>query len=761
MIKKIEFAQYGKFKKTGFDLAPVTVITGKNEAGKSTLADALFDALTEPKNNTLHGRRLTNRYGERGKERFVDISFEGEKQIYDPDEFSNIFAIQAGDLEIKFAEGKNWLEKIKAQLFSGGLDPVKLGEDLRKRGEKKETLSHMKLLRKKEAELSQAREKLKNLEEKRRSILEGEREILKGTEELKKTEETIAASLKEKRNLENSLDQQGKIKEKAEHLKILKLINEYNDQEEDRKKLLPFQEIDQENLENLKKEIADLSEKIRDLDMQIRIQGSNLQKVKTDLSAQEREREKKNTLSSAARSLLLDIKRKDPQPKLKKVWSYNKIRILFGFLILFLSLALGIFLKETLLQYGAFGFGILGLTVFLLLSIKFKKEKDYSEIETYLELLKKEWQKLTSSAPPLVSQNLPDLERELSEYETDLRICETGINEKAEHSRELDLSINDLKEKKEQKELELKSTREKQESLFRRWGVRDETDLDTKKNLYKQAESQSIKLAGEISEYCRKFDCTDWKDLKALCGVKITELDQSILEKPLEEREIQILKNKLERVEETIRKNRENKEKLLAKVSEDRGSVKGSLRDLPDQILEQKKISEKLEAEIREIRIDMKAAEIAAEIFMDLAGDDNTMFQELSGDISRMFERITDPDRGVEFTRLDPSGIKVLDAEGRSITVSELSSGTRDAFMLAARLCLALKTGKNKAILVFDEPFITIDEEREKRALKLLESFRRERNWQLLIFSRDEKSGGLAQEIFGKDCRVINLNRVE
>ena len=167
-------------------------------------------------------------------------------------------------------------------------------------------------------------------------------------------------------------------------------------------------------MENLKREIADLSGRIKDLDTERRIKGESLQKIKTDLSSLEREREEKNALSSAARSLLLDIKRKNPQPQLKKVWSFNKIRILFGFLILLLSLAAGIFLKETLLQYAAFGFGILSLIVFLLLSIKFKKEKDYSEIETYLDLLKKEWQRLTSPAPPpLISQNLPDLEREL------------------------------------------------------------------------------------------------------------------------------------------------------------------------------------------------------------------------------------------------------------------------------------------------------------------------------------------------------------
>ena len=45
MIRRLELPDFGKFRKTGLDLGPFTIITGPNEAGKTTVFDALFDAL--------------------------------------------------------------------------------------------------------------------------------------------------------------------------------------------------------------------------------------------------------------------------------------------------------------------------------------------------------------------------------------------------------------------------------------------------------------------------------------------------------------------------------------------------------------------------------------------------------------------------------------------------------------------------------------------------------------------------------------------
>jgi len=53
--------------------------------------------------------------------------------------------------------------------------------------------------------------------------------------------------------------------------------------------------------------------------------------------------------------------------------------------------------------------------------------------------------------------------------------------------------------------------------------------------------------------------------------------------------------------------------------------------------------------------------------------------------------------------------------------VSTLSQGTLDCVYLAARIGLVrLVTGDRRPPLVLDDPFVTLDDERAKRALELL-----------------------------------------
>ena len=40
---------------------------------------------------------------------------------------------------------------------------------------------------------------------------------------------------------------------------------------------------------------------------------------------------------------------------------------------------------------------------------------------------------------------------------------------------------------------------------------------------------------------------------------------------------------------------------------------------------------------------------------------------------------------------------------------------------------------------MLDEPFYTLDPERERAALKLLSAFQAETGWQIILFTKDEK----------------------
>ncbi len=127
MIKKIHLKSFGKFRDYQLSCAPVTIIEGANESGKTTLFDALLEGLCKPKGTLEAGKLLKARYGEA---RSVSMEFEGDPLQLSAADFLNLFAIRAGDLSVEVSKDSEWLSRVKAQLFSGGIDPLAVADEL-------------------------------------------------------------------------------------------------------------------------------------------------------------------------------------------------------------------------------------------------------------------------------------------------------------------------------------------------------------------------------------------------------------------------------------------------------------------------------------------------------------------------------------------------------------------------------------------------------------------------------------------------------
>ncbi len=119
MIQRLVLRRFGKFRDVSFDLGAVTVFSGPNESGKTTLVDALLQALCRPPRNRKAGQDLAARYGE---DREVSLEPEPEARI-DVEEFQSLLAVASGNPIFDLPAGAPWLETLKAELFSGGIDP--------------------------------------------------------------------------------------------------------------------------------------------------------------------------------------------------------------------------------------------------------------------------------------------------------------------------------------------------------------------------------------------------------------------------------------------------------------------------------------------------------------------------------------------------------------------------------------------------------------------------------------------------------------
>ncbi len=85
---------------------------------------------------------------------------------------------------------------------------------------------------------------------------------------------------------------------------------------------------------------------------------------------------------------------------------------------------------------------------------------------------------------------------------------------------------------------------------------------------------------------------------------------------------------------------------------------------------------------------------------------------------------------------------------GELVSVTQLSQGTADQLFLAARLGLVqLVTLDRRPPLVLDDPFVTFDSARAERALRLVKQLAREQGFQVLYLTCSDRFDALADEL--------------
>ena len=162
MITRLRLERFGAFEGRDLEFAAVTLFVGPNESGKTTIVDALCEVLCKPRSNRIAGKRLALRYG---TDRRVSAEFDGEPMTLPEDAFGDLFAIRSGDLTLDVRPGTSWVEALKADLFTAGLDPKRLHAALARRAGTDGGSRHNR-------ELRQLGEEQRRLEERRDQLRE-------------------------------------------------------------------------------------------------------------------------------------------------------------------------------------------------------------------------------------------------------------------------------------------------------------------------------------------------------------------------------------------------------------------------------------------------------------------------------------------------------------------------------------------------------------------------------------------------------------
>jgi DNA sulfur modification protein DndD len=756
MIESLNLVDFGKFKKHSFDFKPVTLFFGENEAGKSTIFDALFDIICAPKGNSAEGKRLKNRYGE---DRKAEIT--GDSKRISESDFLNLYAVKSGPIGLAIDNNSEAMNTVKASLFSGGIDPRAAAASLMKtvaaRG--KDGLGER--IKQANADISRLKSALDADYNTRKNYLWKESEIKEKDAKLREIEKKISSLEEAAAADEKALADQRLLKEEKQLSGIISLIYDYRRKNETLEK---YNFYTAENLEKIKALENEDKERKNEFDSAAKSLENALGEA--NVKAKEKSAQENIQYRAAAEKVLADSLKDRIYPKEKLIEKKTLVKTNKVFIALsVLCICAGAFLFFIAPPSMRFLFpagGIIIAAFFLILAFKKQVIDDDSRLKAEIESVRERWRKETNRE---TGENYEGILLALENASRDAEFARENYRRLSEEANRAEEKMRSLMEEKQSAENRHAAAKRALNDALGSAGVRDAAGYAV---LLSKKENETALLAGignKIQFHLREYGAASIDALEDLLTVKIKHIRETVSAGELGENEFKRLENRLSEHKKNIAGLQKIKEGYISSVSGERGETNAVFGELPSKIAAEEKALAEAGIRLRELKTELRANEIAGEIFASLAEDTGRMLRSLSDEIQTVFSSFTSGggvkvrDVGLKSFSMDGNTVTATDELGAVRDLVNLSAGTRDAFILAARLILAVKSRDGgKVPVIFDESFTALDRKRTERALKILEEFRKKTGWQIVIFTKDPELEKQAQAVFGSDLAVHRLH---
>lgn len=749
MIKRLILKKFGKFTDDVLDFAPITIVSGPNEAGKTTVFDALFDTLCRPPGNTREGRKLRSRYGEN---RQADIVFDGAQINFEVSEFMNLHAIRAGDINIEMSDQSGWMERVRSSLFFGGIDPNPIKVNLENLASINETRRHNRERKQLESDLDKTKHQLDSLKAQRYSILQNEEQVARLKENSQRMERSLREKEQELGDLKKQLYIEEKIRTRKELDGILEFLDEGEKIENDITSLNAYRDDETEELDKLQRDTAKLESDQRLKEAAIDSSRTDTEKMENQINDLIEKEENTRAISELAASINEKINAFRSDPPTISTISWNKKLLISGVVALLCGIAVAAVIENSLVRVFLVA---LGFALFAILGLLAKTPKvavDKEGRQRFFEDLVSEWRNSTLDDNRAQWQTLEEFQETLLSKKNAYGELKEKLdrinNERNVKLQNFQNEKNDLRRFKQKLQNSVKGEKEWLET--RGIANRDEyqVNLTRRRDLTQQREQWKSRLVA----FLREKNLEKTQELRRFCDRKLRELDEEVIPNTgRSEPEIVFLKRSVDdksREKEDI----SNKlQELREEIREKGGVIRGSLGPIPDQIIQEELQIKKYDEMIENNLLEREAAKLAGEIFSAVAQDSDVALVELGKSLSQEFEEIIANSGQVTVSHLDTSSILITDAGGTERSLEDLSSGTMNSFLFAARLALAKLATAGKSLLTLDEPFTSFDKNRLDNALAMLKKFYDENGWQIIVLTKDEFLVELIKEHFPEE----------
>jgi DNA sulfur modification protein DndD len=753
---KLILENIGQFHRSSFDLDEVTLFYGANETGKTTIIDGIMNSMISTnKKKFIPTHILQPRYGDEISTKLKITATNEEIKEVDHDVVKNLLMVRASRLDLDFVNNRTeatWVAEVRDGLFTGGVNPDMIVSSISEM-ERKTKTSKSPLYEVKALDEAIGDDKM-ILESKKRQI------------------STYAESVKKQEKLKS---------DESKHLAELKLVNtELNRKIEvlakykevhnrDTIKALQAKISDANKLKEKIEKSVDLSDdrysKIKQLEGQIKNFLSQKEIIKKDLEQKQKNLAAESSSFEKESSLLEKFKQGHDLAKLTQnklevqvsesvvVKAEKPVGILIAGAVLLLS---GLVALGLLPAPGSYvGFLLVAIGVILLAkpfimpsAQPMAKESPQLDLKAAVKTFNQQYK----DGPPCPDTNFSaanDYLRIVIEKFVQARSASEGLKEKI-----VTLDKEVLRLKKTLGELE-ENLKEAENNLRKSTpvGTKDSEEYFKVLQEKKNDELRLQKLNDELSREVVKQGVRDREELIQYVEHKIIEIVNrpSGPQQPISQLNLQVL-------EKEVLELQAKKEKLaqvLEATGRDLTRTSTEIQIKVDQLSKdvvscEKRIFQK-EREKEKKLLEMDSLRLLKSIVQEIAVDSSQKFAVLGDGINKYMKIILGNERDITFYNLESlEDIQCVDRFGQKRNVTQLSSGTMDAFIFAARLALLEKLHlSSDSFLIMDDPFVHLDVERLEKSIQALKEFHEEHPLPIVFFTKDEHTKDLFCSVFG------------
>lgn len=754
MIRRLELEDFGKFRKTSLAFGPFTVVSGPNEAGKTTVFDALFDSLCSESRHEgrPHWKNMAARYGALRKAGLVWEEGFSPLQFGD-NEFLEIFAIRGGELSVKHPENKgasSWAEAAEDALLNSGLNPARLADALKDRAENSRKDSIQARLRRLHEAVKDKGPAIAAMKAERDEILRGAVRAAELDAQKAKQAAALEAKNAELAALNSRIEElsaAGRIAAAIEGINALR------------------------DLKEAREEAAALSAyAVSELPAYRALNSSRLEAEKAVASAEAALAEKRAALAASqaaseqvsaraaqllpsgelAASLSERLAALASEPGRMGLALNKPMR--FGIWVAGLALAALVawsgagaaaYVAAAAILAAA-GWAGLKLSVTVVL-----EPRSREEISSFLAGLAGDWSAV--SQEPLPQAGLEEARNFLAKARADQEAAAAAAADKVAETEWMIAAVSSAEADREDRARAAAKAAGAAEKWLKTRGCASEDEYQGKLAEYKARAARCADLEQRAHVYMRRYACQDEKELKDRLHTEKESVERrGVGPEQANGQELERLKNAQVLMAGEARAMETALNDITTGIEKAKAVAGARLGGLPERVNLLETELEADKAEIAELELQAQACLLAAGVFEKLAESSLLAFEELGKEVSSVLKAVL-PESHAEFKVFDAAGASLTDASGVMRPVRSLSSGMRDFFMLAARLTIARRArlgpgGLAPALLVLDEPFYTLDVERTRLALALLAAFHRNTGWQIIILTKDTLVAGEAAE---------------